>query len=271
MKKFLLALLLLALPAFAQVAGERVTGATVESEAVSGATVTAEPPTSTTFSAARFAGNTAGAVRAVTIGGTGAINFEVQGWVYLEGAHNSQARIFMVQFPASRQAGLFATNVNPFDIHTGDSQVGQVGGFIGANPAQGEWCFVTFSADGTVATSGLWRGSVECQDGSPAFTAGGRTKGVESSLTGNAVELNGGADEFGWTNGIRYAEVRAYNAQRTDVQRQADKNNTTDFSGALFWWRFSGNGGGGVTTTDMTGNGRTPTLTSATLATGPTL
>lgn len=225
----------------------------------------------TVLSAARFIGNAQGAQLAVALGGVGATNFEVQALVYVEGARVTQNRIFMLQYPAGRQAGLFCSNVDPFNIHTGDSQVGSVGGFIGANPAVGAWYLMTFSGDGTVAPTGLWQGSIQSLEaGVQAYSAGGRTKGVEDSLTANRVDLNGGAAEFGWTNGIRFAEVRAYNAQRSQAQREADVTNL-DPTGAVFWWRFSDNGSGGLAVTDRTGNNLVPGVLTGTLATGPTI
>lgn len=239
---------------------------------VAAGTIVRPSASALTLAALRLQGNAAYARCATAIGGTGAINFEVQALVYLEGARNSQERVFMVQFPAGRQSGLFPRNVSPFDLATGDSQVGTPGGEIGGNPDTGRWCLLTFAADGTVATTGLWDSSMESLDGVQPYTHGGRTKGVESSLTGNRVDLNGGGVDFGWANGIRYAEFRAYNgAPRSQAQRHADLTNTTNFSGAIFWFRFSDNGSGGVTATDMTGNGNTLTIVNGTLAVGPTL
>lgn len=226
------------------------------------------------LAAARFAGDAQFAnTSAIALGGAnpnGATNFEVQALVYIEGAGESQDRVFMVQFPAGRQAGLFCSNVTPANLHTGDSQVGSVGGYIGASPGTGKWCLLTFSADGTAGTSGFWDSSVESLDGTVAYSHGGRTKGVEVSLQGNRVDLNGGGVDFGWANGIRYAEFRAYNgAPRSQAQRSLDLRNTTNFNGALFWFRFANNGSGGVVATDMTGNGNTLTITGGTLAAGP--
>lgn len=223
-------------------------------------------------SAVRFAGNAEGAVCDTILGGTGAINFEVQALVYIDGAYTIEDRVFMLQYNAGRQAGLFVSNLYPAVLlATGDSQVGSSGGSIdGGQSATGKWCLLTFSGDGTVAPTGLWNGSIESLDGSISYTSGGRTKGVESSLDCFRVDLNGGAVENGWLNGIRYAEVRGYNAQRTAMQRQADLTNT-DPTGAAFWWRFSDNGVGGVAVTDLTGNGIVPFISGGTLEAGPTI
>lgn len=222
------------------------------------------------LAAARFAGNAQGARMAVTLGGVGAINYEIQALVLIEGARNTQARVFMTQFPASRQCGLFASNVSPFNLVTGDSQVGSVGGEIGGNPNPGTWCLLTFSADGNPTPTGQWQGSMQALDNSQPYSQGGRAKGVEASLQVNRVDLNGGAIEFGFTNGIRFAEVRAYNAQRTPAQRAADLTNL-DPTGAVFWWRFQDDGVGGLSVIDRTGNGLVPSTLVGTLATGPTL
>lgn len=222
------------------------------------------------LAAARFQGNAQGAQVAMTLGGVGAINFEVQALVLIEGARASQERVFMTQYPAGRQAGLFCSNVAPNNLVTGDSQVGSTGGEIGSNPDPGVWCLLTFGADGTVAPAGLWSGSCEGLAGAQPYTEGGRTKGVEDSLQCNRVDLNGGAVEFGFANGIRFAEVRAYPAMRSAAQRQADLTNL-DPTGALFWWRFSDAGGGALGVTDRTGNGLVPSLLTGTLAVGPTL
>ena len=223
-------------------------------------------------SAVRFAGNTQGAVCDTILGGTGAINFEVQALVYIDGAYTIEDRVFMLQYNAGRQAGLFVSNLYPAVLlATGDSQVGSSGGSIDAGQsAIGKWCLLTFSGDGTVAPTGLWNGSIESLDGSIGYTSGGRTKGVESSLECFRVDLNGGGVENGWLNGIRFAEVRGYNAQRTAMQRQADLTNT-DPTGAAFWWRFSDDGGGGVAVTDLTGNGIVPFIAGGTLEAGPTI
>ena len=232
----------------------------------------------TQYAAVRLVGNVQWARSpTIALGGSnpnGATNFEIQGLVYIEGAYTSEDRIFMVQFPASRQAGVFVSNLFPgtpgIVLVTGDSQVGSTGGtFDGGVTRTGVWCFITFSADTTPATAGFWRGTIEALDGSFAFSAGGRTKGVETSLQGNRVDLNGGGVDNGWANGIRYAHVRAYNAQRSDAQRQIDKTRKVPEGGELFWWDFVSDGGGGVTTNDLTGNGRVPTLNGATLGVGP--
>jgi hypothetical protein len=230
--------------------------------------------TPTQYAAAGFVGDSAYANSpAIALGGSnpnGATDFEVQALVYIEGAYTTEDRILMVQFPAGRQAGIFVSNLFPaVGLVVGDSQTGSVGGdFDGGASATGAWCLMTFSADGTPAPTGLWRATLESLDGTISFRTGGRTKGVEDSLQGERVDLNGGGVDTGWTNGIRYAEVRAYNAQRSDAQRQLDLTNT-DPTGAVFWWRFSDDGMGGVTTTDITGNGLEPTLVGATLETGP--
>lgn len=209
---------------------------------------------------------------AVTLGGVGCINFEVQALCYIEAGRTPEDRVFMLQFPAGRQAGLFCSNLGPNNnLVTGDSQVGSTGGDIGANPPNGVWCLLTFSADGTTGTSGLYRGTIQSLDGTTVpFSGGGRTKGVEASLQANRFDLNGAAAEFGWAGGIRFAEIRGYNAQRSDVQRQSDLTNL-DPTGAVFWWRISNDGGGGVAVTDLTGNGRVPDLIIGSLATGPTI
>lgn len=220
--------------------------------------------------AARFAGDSQYATCTTAIGGVGATNFEVQALVYLEGARETQDRVFMVQFPASRQAGLFCSNVSPHNLHAGDSQVGSVGGAIGANPSTGQWCLLTFAADGNNAEKpGEWVVTIQSLDGTIPYTEGGRTKGVEASLTGERVDLNGGGVDFGWANGIRYAEFRAYDAIRNQSQREADLTNTTDFTDALFWFRFSDDGMGGLSYTDMTGNHQTLDIVNGTLAEGP--
>lgn len=225
------------------------------------------------YAAARFQDNTAFARSpSIAIGGAnpnGCTNFEIQALVLIEGARTGEDRVFMVQFPASRQCGLFCANTSPFELRTGDSQAGSVGGAIGANPVEGEWCFLTFSADGTPGTSGFYRGTIESLDGSTVpFSAGGRTKGVEVSLQGNRADLNGGGVDNGFPAGIRYAHVRAYPAQRSDAQRQADKTRATPEGTELFWWDFQ-NDGGVLTAVDLTGNGILPVLTNATLAAGP--
>lgn len=232
-----------------------------------------------TFYAAGFQGDAEYARLDIAIGGVGCINFEIQALVYIEGAPTSEDRVFMVQFPASRQCGLFAANTAPHDLRTGDSQVGSIGGQMvapedgsAANPPAGVWCFLTFSCDGTTGTSGLMQASVESLDETTrTYAQGGRTKGVEDSLQGNRVDLNGGGRDFGWANGIRYAEVRAYNGQRSQVQRQADKFNTSDTTGALFWWRFSDAGDGSLSVGDLTGNDLIPTIVGGTLEAAPTI
>jgi hypothetical protein len=230
-------------------------------------------PGATVLEAARFNSNIQGARFDTAFGAQGALNFELQALVYLEGARAPEDRIMMVQFPASRQAGMFCSNLTGNNLVCGDSQTGSVGGgFAGdVNPDTGRWCLLTFSANNLVqGAGGLWRITMESLDGEQPFAAGGRAKGVEASLTGNRVDLNGGGLENGFLGGIRFAEVRGYNAQRTDEQRQADLTNL-DPTGALFWWRFSDNGAGGLAVADLTGNGRVPTFLSGTLAEGPTI
>lgn len=227
-------------------------------------------PPAPVLAAARFQGDAQYARSpTMTVGSVGATNFEVQALVYLEGARLPGERIFMVQFPASRQAGLFASQFDDFPLTVGDSQVGSIGGELTSDPATGKWYLMTFSADGSTAGVGLWKGSIQAVDGSLGYTTCSKVKGVENSLTGNRIDLNGGGVDDGWTNGIRYAEVRAYASQRSDAQRQADLTNT-DPTGALFWWRFTDNGGA-VAVEDRTGNGVLPTIVGATVATGPTL
>ncbi len=233
------------------------------------------------FMAARFVGDDQWAQRALTLGGVGCINFEIQALVYIDGARNSEERVFMCQFPASRQAGLFAANTAPHDLRTGDSQVGSTGGEMldeddssVANPPTGVWCFLTFSCDGVTGTSGLMQASVESLDEvTRPYAQGGRTKGVEDSLQCNRVDLNGGGvpDGAGFANGIRYAEVRAYNAQQSKAQRQADKFNWTDFTDAVFWWRFSDPGDLSLSVGDVSGNNLEPTIVGGTLEFAPIL
>ena len=65
------------------------------------------------------------------------------------------------------------------------------------------------------------------------------------------------------------AEVRAYNAQRSDAQRQADLTRVVPTGSELFWWRMQDNGSGGLQVVDITGNGILPVNTGGVLAVGP--
>lgn len=210
----------------------------------------------------------------IALGGSdpnGATNFEVQGLIYLPGARTSQSRVTMVQFPAGRQAGLYCTNTGGFELCVGDSNAGQVGGNLAAQPASGKWYFFTFSADATAGAGGFFTGTLQSlNDTTLPYTTGQHAKGIETSLQGNRVDLNGGGVDFGWTNGIRYAEVRAYNSQRTAPQRAADITRKTPIGTELFWWRFSDAGGGVLATTDLM-SGTLPTNTGGVYVAGPTI
>lgn len=231
------------------------------------------------LSAAEFVGDDAYARLAATIGSVGATDFEVQAYVSILGARGPEERVFMVQFPAGRQSGLFAAHDSPFDLVTGDSQVGSVGGEIGSSPSGSRWTFLTYAADSDPAPTGLWDGSLESLDGTQPYTSGGRAKGVEDSLTGERLDLNGGGanepggpDGHGFAEGIRIAELRFYNGPpRSELQRRADAMNVADFSEAEAWFRFSDDGDGNVIATDMTGNGYVIEMVGATLANGPSI
>lgn len=230
----------------------------------------------TQYTAAQFVGDGDGANLAVVLGGVGCTNFEVQALVYMEGAYTSEDRVFMLQFAAGRQCGLFVSNLTPsVQLVTGDSQEGSTGGTLRPlDPTlapQGVWMLLTFSADGLLQPNPLaeYHGSMESLDRTTVtFSSGGRHKGVEDSLTVERFDLNGGTVENGWPNGIRFAEVRGYNAQRDDNQRQLDLTNT-DPSGAVFWWRFSDAGGGVLAVTDITGNGNEPDVLVGSAVVGP--
>lgn len=231
------------------------------------------------YTAGRFIGssNQYAVSSTIALGGSnpnGATNYELQAWIWLDGPMNANGTILTSRFPASRRAGISVSNL--FGSHgdprlvTADSQAGSVGGSIdGLVDSTGRWCFITFSADNTTATTGLWRGTIQSQDGVIAFTAGGRAKGVENSLQCEGFDLNAGTSgEPRYTNGFRIAELRGYNAQRSDAQRQLDIY-SSDTTGAVFWFRFT-DSGGTLTVNDITGNGHTLTLTGTpTPVTGP--
>ena len=211
---------------------------------------------------------------ALALGGAnpnGATNFEVQMLIYLPGARTSQSRVTMVQFPAGRQAGLYCTNTGAFELCVGDSNAGQVGGNLASQPSAGAWYFVTFSSNATPNPGGTFTGTIQSlNDTSLPYATGSHTNGIENSLQGERVDLNGGGVDFGWTNGIRYAEVRAYNSQRTAPQRAADITRKVPLGTELFWWRFSDAGGGALGIQDLM-LGTLPTNTGGVYAAGPTI
>lgn len=236
-------------------------------------------PEPVAYAAARFAGNSAGAAVSAAIGGTGAIDFTIEALVMIEGDRNENASVFNLLFPAGREAILRCSNLfgdgnsgvggTRALLVFGDSQTGTTGAIEQLVP--NTWYLLTLSGDGAVQGSGgLFRATVQELGESTTLHSNTRAKGVESSLAGNGLELNGGPSADGWTNGIRYQHVRAYNSYRDASTLQADLTNA-DPAGAIFWWQFEDDGEGGLAVTDLTGNNILPTLTNGTLTTGPTL
>lgn len=226
-----------------------------------------------TVGSARYVGN---AQRLVTptlaIGGAnpdGCTNFEFQLLCLIEGARTEEDRIGMVQFPAGRQAGLYCTNTGLFQLCVGDSNAGQVGGNLAAQPASGIWFFCTFSADAVAGPGGFFTGTAQSlNDVSLPYTTGTHAKGIETSLQGETIAFNG--IDFGFTNGVRFAEVRCYNSQRTAPQRAQDITRKVPLGTELFWYRFSDAGGGALGIVDLMG-GSLPTNTGGVYVAGPTI
>lgn len=196
----------------------------------------------------------------------GGANFTMEALVRIDAPRIGNRRIITNRYIADRTASVGAGNNFPdYDPAVGDSQTGWTGGVIPETLTQGEWFFITLSADSNV-DGGLFRGTIQDLIGG-AIASQTRAKGFTGLLNHVGFEVNGGgiANE-GMAISVQY--VRAFNSQRTTEQLQADRTGV-NASECLFWWVFEDNGSGGVTVRDASGNSRVPTLVGGTLTTGP--
>jgi hypothetical protein len=229
--------------------------------------------------AVRFAGSLSGAHLTFDIGGPGHVNFTLEMLVYLEG-RTGLASIVEVNHTGNGRT-LAIQHDNVFEVYLpslGDSNTGVGGGATpdwSANPPPlNTWLYMTFRSPNT--PGGMVEASWTTAEGaSGTVYYADRANGIEASVQGQRISLNGGGGPAngsgdGIAAGVRYQYVRGktgyVNAAAADAERQS-----VSTAGWDFWWVFADNGGGGVTVTDATGNGRVPTIVSGTLATGPTV
>jgi hypothetical protein len=226
--------------------------------------------------AVRFAGDAAGCYMARDLGGPGHANFTIEMLVYLE-ARAPIAAILEIGHAGNGRAVMIQHD-NTFEQYhptIGDSQTGNAGGGWGANPPPlNTWLYMTFRSPNT--TGGTLEATWTAVEGAEGTTyEATRTNGVEASVQAQRIALNGsGSGTNGSGNGIeggvRFQYVRGKTGYENDAT-VAGHRQSVDPTGWEFWWVFEDNGGGGITVRDATGNGRTPTIVSGTLTTGPTI
>ncbi len=220
------------------------------------------------ISAVQF-NETEGAALSSALLAAGANNFTIEALVRFNGPRIGGRRILTNRYVAGRMANLGTHNNFPdYSLAVGDSQTGFSGGQLSAMPPDGEWVFMTLTADST-ADIGNFRASWQGLDTEDVQVAQQRVKGLTGALSHVGFEINGGGGVTEGLNNIAYQYVRAYaNDRHAAGQTQTDRN-SIDTTGALFWWVFEDNGSGGVAVRDVTGNNRVPAITGGTLVAGP--
>ena len=197
----------------------------------------------------------------------GVANFTMEALVRIDGPRAGNKAILTNAYIAGRKTSL-GTN-GTFEqnyLSVGDTETGWSGGAFATQPTQGEWYFMSFSADGDITASGQVRGTMQPVGGG-AIVSAVRNKGITMLLNHFGFEVNGGGEaNAGLSISVQY--VRAFNSQRS-MEQIAEDRSGVNADEALFWWVFEDNGSGGVAVRDASGNGRVPTLTGGTLTTGP--
>jgi hypothetical protein len=215
--------------------------------------------------AIRFNGSQ-GAVLTQSLLPPGAANFTIEALIRIDGSRVGDKRILTNRYIADRMVSFGVGNNFPdYTLSIGDTQTGWVGGFLPIDPVQGDYYFITISADAVLDT-GLFRGTIQAITGGTVHTST-RDKGIDGLLGHVGFEINGGGNSSAGIS-VSYQYVRAYSSERTFAQVDADRNSVAAEE-TLFWWVFENDGAGGVTVRDASGNNRVPTLIGGALTTGP--
>lgn len=217
--------------------------------------------------AAEFSSNTSGAIFTFDIGDVGISDFVIEALMYFP-ANSANANFLGIRHSTNGRAVIIGMN-NTFEVWAlgpRDTQTGHTA--WPSQPPPNTWVHVTMQctpSSGTDTIRATWALAEGPDDTRTATT---RANGVENSVQGQQVFVGGVETGQASQGAMRVQHVRARTGNLADAVVDGHRHDT-DTSGWAYWWKFVDAGGGVLSVQDLTGNGRTPTITGGSFVAGP--
>lgn len=217
--------------------------------------------------AAEFSSNTSGAIFTFDIGDVGISDFVIEALMYFPaGFGNSN---FLGIRHSSNGRGVIIGMNNVFEVYAlgpRDTQTGHTA--WASQPPVNTWVHVTLQATPSSGTDQIRATWALAEGPDDTRTAATRANGVENSVQGQQVFVGGVETGQVGQGTMRVQHVRARTGNLADAVVDGHRHDT-DVSGWAYWWKFVDAGGGVLGVQDLTGNGRTPTITGGSFVSGP--
>lgn len=216
---------------------------------------------------AQFSSNTSGAIFTFDIGDVGQSDFVIQALARFP-AGTGNARFLGIRHSSNGRANSIGCN-NVFEVYAYGAADTNTGHTVWAvQPPVNTWLHVTLQCT-TIAGGDTIRATWALAEGvDDTRTALTRANGVENSVQGQQVFVGGMEHGTVGQGAMRVQHVRARTGNLDNAVVDAQRH-ATDVSGWAYWWKFVDAGGGALGVQDLTGNGRTPTITGGTFEAGP--
>lgn len=218
--------------------------------------------------AAEFTSNTSGAIFTFDIGDVGISDLVIEALIRFPSPGFGNSNFLGIRHSSNGRGVIVGMN-NTFEVYAlgpRDTQTGHTA--WATQPPANAWVHVTLQCS-SIAGGDQIRATWALAEGvDDTRTAATRANGVENSVQGQQVFVGGIETGPVGQGTMRVQHVRARTGNLADAVVDGHRHDT-DTSGWAYWWKFVDAGGGALGVQDLTGNGRTPTITGGSFVAGP--
>lgn len=219
--------------------------------------------------AAEFSANTSGAILTIDLGDPGHSNFVIETLMRFPARTGNANFIGLRHSTNGRRVSIRCNNT--FEVNAlGVDNTGGAAGHTAfdTQPTAGVWYHATLQCT-SVADGDTLRATFAPAEGPPGTRiVQTRTNGVEDNVQGQQVYVGGQQEGTAGQGAVQVQFIRARTGNLANEVVDGHRHDT-DVSGWAFWLKFVDAGGGALGVQDLTGNGRTPTITGGSFVSGP--